>query len=192
MSQRRSLAPINPIGATAVCFNDILPKPFTADLLVDAGILIAHFDQNDAWHDAVEDFFHKYVYGATHAPRFYITYDIINECLHRLVQNYEERTGLVASPKVRLSYAKPIIELIASDAIELVTLNDKEVMMAIDRWANSKYGAKDAFHVSCQLDWGLDLITVDHTLMEELENDPDFAGRKVYFPDLSMRKTYLC
>jgi predicted nucleic acid-binding protein len=172
-----------------VCFNHHpLGEPFVADLLIDAGVLVAHFDKEDVWHDAVEDFFDTYVYNSTHAPTFYVTPDIINEYLHRSIENYKDRTGRVAPASVRREYADAIADLLASGAVEHVDLTQQDTLSAIQRWARSSYGAKDAFHISVQLDWGLDLITVDHNLMEELENDPDFAGRKVYYPDLSMRK----
>lgn len=191
MVHRRFPVPHHVIGATAICFNDhsSMPNPFTEDLLVDAGIFVAHFDANDPWHDAVEDFFNTYVYSSTYTPKFYTTYDIINEYLHRIAENYKNRTGTIADPTQRKIYAQNILELIKNQSVELIDTNNQTIIDSINRWANStSYGSKDAFHVSNMLDWHIELITVDHKLMYALESDPDFSGRKVYYPSISMRK----
>ncbi|MGZ4031128.1 MAG: PIN domain-containing protein [Tumebacillaceae bacterium] len=184
---RRSYTPVSPTGATSICFNDSLSAPFCANLLVDAGIFIAIFDEDDTWHVAVKDFFDTFVFDQEIGPRFFVTSDIINEYLHRVVENYESRTKLTASPAIRQKYADAIHDLINEGSVELIELDKTSTLAAITRWAQSSYGAKDAFHVSCQLHWGLDLITVDHNLMEELEQDANFHQKKVYYPSLSLR-----
>lgn len=189
MSQRRSMAPINPEGAISICFNDrrSMPDPFVGDLLVDTGIWVALFDETDGWSPAVRDFWDSYVLAGTHAPTFYITPDIINEYIHRITKNYSSRIGRTALPAKREEYARPLRILLQNRNIEHIDLDTKGSLRALDRWAGSSYGAKDAFHVTCQLDYGLDFMTVDHILMEELERDPAFRGRKVYFPALDMQ-----
>lgn len=191
MSQRSSLAPIHPNGAYSVCFNNPseMPTPFTKDLLVDTGVWVALFDGADDWAAAVGDFWDTYVLQQTHAPCFYITPDIINEYLHRIYTNHRDRMHRDPSGRKRQEYAQPMLEMLQNGVVTFINLDAKSALQAINRWSGSSYGAKDAFHITCQLDYGLDLITVDHALMMELENDTTFHGRTVYYPDLSMFKT---
>lgn len=190
MAHRKSAPPAISSGASAICFNEIsaMPYPLKSDLLVDTGILVAWFDKKDCWHDAVSDFFNRYVIEAEFAPTFYVTPDIINEYLHRSFKNYQTRSKKPITLDIRQRFSNTIRELIQSHALEFIDLTHRAVLDAIDRWGRSSYGAKDAFHISCQHDWGMDLITVDHRLMEDMENDSDFKGRTVYYPSLEMRK----
>ena len=152
MSWRRNVAPANPAGATVICFNDYdsMEIPFIVDVLVDAGIIVALLDSDDAWHDCVEGFFQQYVYGTEHGPTFYITPDVVNEILHRLIQNYRDRTGHDALAQVKIAYADALTDLLNSDALEHIDLSRGVTLNAIQRWAHGNYGAKDAFHTSCQ------------------------------------------
>lgn len=132
----------------------------------------------------------SYVFDTSsdHDVKLYTTQDIINEYLHRMAENYKIRHGNDAPQTIRQLYANSIKTLIQRKSVELVDVNEKTTLDAIDRWANSNLGAKDTFHVSAMLDWGLDLITVDIKLKNQLTRESKFVAHKVYYLSFRLKK----
>lgn len=62
-----------------------------------------------------------------------------------------QRTGRDAPPNIKMDYAVALADLIHA-GIQHIDLNVGVTLNAIQRWAHGNCGAKDAFHVSCQLD----------------------------------------
>lgn len=191
MSDRTSLAPMNPVGAISICMNDYgsMASNIPRDLFVDAGIFVALFDEHDDWHGAVNDFWETYIIEPEITPILYTTSDVINEYLHRAVENKIGRRTLSRTKvlEIRDNYASRIGFLFEEGLLQIITLNERVTRESMKRYsANPGYGAKDVFHVTCMKDWGLDFVTVDHVLMKTLEEDADFSGTRTYYPSIDM------
>ncbi|WP_198850523.1 PIN domain-containing protein [Alicyclobacillus sp. SO9] len=159
-------------------------------MFVDAGIFIAHFDSDDVWHDAVEDFFNRHVINnAVEPPGLFTTYDVINEYLHRMTENYKARNHISTPSTIRKDYADKIVDLINTKLVDLLDLDATSVHTAIDLWgASEKYGAKDVFHAVCANDWGTNLITTDFRLKNSLVQDRNFHQMTIYVPDFALKR----
>lgn len=182
---------MNPIGAISICMNDYrsMANNIPTDLFVDAGAFVALFDANDDWHEAVTDFWERYILEPETTPILYTTSDVINEYLHRAVENKVGGRTLSNSKvlEIRGNYESMIGYLLDEGLLQIIALSEKATCEAMVRYrSNSGYGSKDVIHVTCMKDWGLDFVTVDHVLMKLLEEDPYFCGKRTYYPSIDM------
>ncbi|MBE3594379.1 MAG: hypothetical protein IMX04_05000 [Candidatus Carbobacillus altaicus] len=148
------------------------------DILVDTGILLAYFNEYDAYYSAVKELFDHYIYGTNTSIFLYVNPTIVNEITH--LAHDPVKRYLAAHPADQTKFDMTTLNtlqdkitngvkgLIEDEILYVLDGNEESVIKQIE--LSKALGSADAVNASIADLFGTSFLTVDKKLAYKMKS----------------------
>ncbi|MBO8171498.1 MAG: hypothetical protein H0Z33_06395 [Bacillaceae bacterium] len=148
------------------------------DILVDTGILLAYFNEYDAYYSTVKDLFDNHIYGTDRTLFLYVNPTIVNEITHlaqdpvkRYLNAYpseRDKFDMITLINLQNKIANGVKNLIENEILYVLDGNEESVKKQIELYKT--LGSADAVNASVANLYGTSFLTVDAKLAYNLKS----------------------